>query len=111
MPLAAGWFTLPILEAPLSLGAPAPPPALGSGPSFPTTPQAFSHDGQMFVAKIDPTLSGNASLVYAAKFGGGEVDLGNSIAVDHVGTVFVTGGTEGFHQNTVNAFQPTVGGG
>ena len=82
-----------------------------SGPSFPTTPQAFSHDGQMFVAKIDPTLSGNASLVYAAKFGGGEVDLGNSIAVDHVGTVFVTGGTEGFHQNTVNAFQPTVGGG
>ena len=78
---------------------------------FPTTPGAFSARGEAFVAKVDPTQYGAASLVYSALFGSGvEGDEGHAIAVDHAGTAFVIGGTTNYSFPTVNAFQPEFGG-
>jgi len=70
---------------------------------FPTTAGAFQTkcgtDGNCnglwdaFVAKIDPTQSGSASLVYATFLGGSGTDIGASIAVDSAGNAYVTGTT------------------
>jgi len=46
-----------------------------------------------FVAKIDPSQVGAASLVYATYLGGRNVDVGRGIAVDGTGAVYVTGYT------------------
>ena len=72
---------------------------------FPTTAGAFQTtcgtDGNCnglwdaFVAKLDPTQFGNASLVYSTFLGGSGTDLGLSIAVDPSGDAYVTGITGG----------------
>lgn len=46
-----------------------------------------------FVAMIDPSLSGSATLVYSSYLGGSLWDIGRSIAVAPDGTVWVAGGT------------------
>ena len=66
---------------------------------FPTTSNAFKQSpnptntnvGTSFVSKIDPTLSGLASLVYSSYIGGTIGDFGNGIAVDASGNAYVTG--------------------
>jgi hypothetical protein len=46
-----------------------------------------------FVARVDPSLSGAASLVYASYLGGNDIDYGLGIAVDTSGRAYLTGAT------------------
>jgi hypothetical protein len=72
-------------------------------PDFPTTTGAFQTkcgtDGlcnglwDAFVAKLDPTKSGSASLIYSTFLGGSGTDIGFGIAVDSSGNAYVTGTT------------------
>jgi hypothetical protein len=72
-------------------------------PDFPTTTGAFQTkcgtDGNCnglwdaYVAKLDPTKSGAASLVYSTFLGGSGTDIGFGIAVDSSGNAYVTGTT------------------
>ena len=97
-----------------------------SSTDFPTTPNAFqtayaggSRDA--FVAEIDTSKSGAISLVYSTLLGGHGDDVGNKIAADSLGNVYVVGFTasvdnastpqnEGF-PTTIGAYQTTYGGG
>ena len=76
----------------------------GSGTHFlPTTPGAFqsqpspSIGPNAFVAVLNPSASGSASLLYATYFGGVSTnfggDLGAGIAVDAFGMLYITGQT------------------
>jgi Beta-propeller repeat len=64
-------------------------------PEFPTTPGALDPSynggyGDAFVAKLDAS----GTLLYCTYLGGGDVDRGTDIAVDHVGNAYVTGSTD-----------------
>ena len=75
---------------------------------LPTTPDAYQSSyggvgdfdtagfivkGDAFVAKFNIATPGTAGLVYSTYLGGNRGDDGNAIAVDSVGSVYVTGGT------------------
>jgi len=83
---------------------------------FPTTAGAFqtSLKGQTnaFLAKIDPSAPGSASLVYSTYLGGsGGDDSGNGITVDGSGNAYLTGYTNSSNfPVTVGAFQTSFGG-
>jgi hypothetical protein len=84
---------------------------------FPVTAGAFqtacfapTGDTNAFFAKINPALSGSASLLYATYLGGG-LDQASGIALDGAGNAYLTGLT--FSTNfptTSGAFQTTFGG-
>jgi hypothetical protein len=88
---------------------------------FPVSSGAFqtvfgggASDG--FVAKLDPTKSGSASLVYATYLGGsGDDNLiafpWGILAVDNLGNAYVTGGTSSTNFPTVRPLQAQSGGG
>lgn len=74
-----------------------------AGATFPAKhPLAGSHttadgnvDGDVFVAKLDPALTGDNSLIYATLLGGtGGSDIGHGIAVDSSGNAYLTGSTD-----------------
>jgi uncharacterized repeat protein (TIGR01451 family) len=81
---------------------------------WPTTTGAFQTTYRpIFVAKLNPTLSGTASLVYSTFLGGtlnsGD-DHGLGIAVDGSGNAYVTGRTHATNfPTTSNAFASTCG--
>jgi len=97
---------------------------------FPTTPNAFQpscgSDGRCnmvcgpisgcrnaldaFVAKIDTTASGPASLLYSTYAGGTAIELAFAIAIDSHGVACVTGTTSSPDFPTANAVQPAIGG-
>ena len=88
-----------------------------TGPGFPTVHAIDTADAgfDAFVAKIDPTASGAASLVYSTYLSGNDEDGAYGIAVDSAGTAYVTGyahsmtnfpTTAGAYQ-TANASDPT----
>ena len=89
--------------------------------SFPTVnafqPTYGGGNGDAFVAKFDPTLSGTASLVYSTYLGGSLQDLqeagslgAGNIAVDSASNAYVTGVTSSTNfPTTAGAFQPTCG--
>ena len=89
---------------PSTLGSYQPAPAPGSSIQF-------------FMSKIDPNLSGTASVPYSTYFGGAnpsgvaEVALGGGIAVDSTNNVYFTGGTNFTDLPKLNAYQPTNKGG
>ena len=64
-----------------------------------------------FVAKLDTTQSGDASLVFATYVSaGGFFDGSNAIAVDPQGNVYITGETSGPFPTTPDALQPDYSG-
>jgi hypothetical protein len=83
--------------------------------NFPTTPGAFQTAyaggglGNAFVTKLNPT--GSAPLVYSTYLGGNGDDQGYGIAVDTLGTAYVTGATRSTNfPTTPGAFQTAFGG-
>jgi hypothetical protein len=50
-------------------------------------------EGDAFVAKVNPSASGIASLVFSTYLGGSRADSGLGIAVDSAGNIYVTGDT------------------
>ena len=88
---------------------------------FPTTSGAFQMvfgggSTDAFIAKLDPTKSGSASLVYSTYLGGsGDDNLiafpWGILAVDNLGNAYVTGGTTSTDFPTVHPVQATSGGG
>ena len=86
---------------------------------FPATADSFQEDFQggdtdAFVAKFDPGLSGEPSLVYATYLGGSGWDGGNGfgygIDVDTDGNAYVTGWTESTNFPTFQAWQQDLAG-
>jgi len=83
-----------------------------SSPDFPITPGAFqttnkavANDTNAFVAKLNPT---GAALVYSTYLGGSIGDIGNAIALDAAGNVYVAGQTTSTDfPVTPGAFQTT----
>src|SRR5207253_842494 len=80
--------------------------------NFPTTVGAFqmslSGVGDAFVAKINPSTSGQTSLTYSTYLGGNGSDEGFGIAVDSSGSAYVTGLTYSTDfRTTSGAFQKT----
>jgi hypothetical protein len=66
-----------------------------AGTGLPVTANAFptsANNGQdAFFMKIDPALSGTASVLYASYLGGGGGDQANGIAVDGAGNAYLEG--------------------
>ena len=76
-----------------------------------TSPGSSSSNcADAFVAKVDTTASGAASLVYSTFLGGGKNDYGNAIAVDSTGAVYIAGATDSTNFPTVNPLQATIAG-
>ncbi len=78
--------------------------------NFPTTnalqPTFGGGFSDAFVAEINPTQAGAASLIYSTYLGGSDEDEGNGIAVDSSGNAYVTGFTYSLNFPTRNAYQP-----
>ena len=62
-------------------------------------------DADAFVTKLNPSLSGAASLVYSTPLGGTARDEGHAIAVDAQGYAYVTGFTDSTTFPTQNAYR------
>jgi hypothetical protein len=81
-----------------------------SSEEFPTTAGAFdtSFDllGDAFLTKLNSTGSG---LVYSTYLGGSGDDIGRGIAVDSLGTAYVTGETRSSNFPTAAAFDSSLG--
>ncbi len=80
------------------------------GGNFPTKTafQPNSGGGQdAWVAKFNPTLSGNDSLIYSTYLGGAGTDQGNGIAVNSSGQAVVVGLTGSVNFPLLNAFDST----
>jgi hypothetical protein len=81
--------------------------------NFPTTSGAFrTRDpggGNVFVAKINPSQSGSASLVYSTYLGSKYASQGQGIAVDSSGNAYVTGIARQGFPVTANAIQSSSG--
>ena len=81
-----------------------------------TCPSASGPNGcfAAFVAKLNPSVSGTASLLYSTYLGGsGSLlgdDQGNGIVVDSAGFAYVTGVTYSTDFPVMNAFQGGMGG-
>ncbi len=68
----------------------------------------FIRGGDAFVTKLD--VSGTA-FIYSTYFGGNGADIGNGLALDARGNVYVTGTTSSTNFPTMNPWQPSLAGG
>lgn len=74
-----------------------------SGAYQATKPDRFASG---FLAVIDPSLSGTASLVYSTFLGGSEKEIGTAVAVDLYGNAYVAGASWSYNfPTTLGAFQ------
>jgi hypothetical protein len=87
-----------------------------AGPGFPTTAGAFQGSlaagaaYNAFFARINPSLSVPASLVYATYLGGGAADAGTGVAVDGAGNAYLTGYASSTNfPTTAGAFRTSLG--
>lgn len=70
--------------------------------------QSVNNGGEdAFVAKFNPSLSGNASLIYSTFLGGTGTDRGQAIAVNSIGQAVITGVTGSSSFPLQNAFRST----
>ncbi|HCF30096.1 MAG TPA: hypothetical protein DEV81_23495, partial [Cyanobacteria bacterium UBA11049] len=79
---------------------------------FPTTRNAFNRTfggslNDIFVTKLNPNASGQASLLYSTYLGGNGFESGFAIAVDFLGNAYVTGLTYSSNFPLKNAFDTT----
>ncbi len=72
---------------------------------------AYGGNADAFVAKLNPSLSGAASLVYSSYLGGSDTEFGYGIAVDSSGNAYVTGMTRSTDFPTKNPFRGQKQGG
>ena len=70
-----------------------------------------NYKGDVFVAKLDTTAMGSASLLYSTYLGGSEDEAPVGIALDPADNAYVTGRTASTNFPTSNALQPNFGGG
>jgi hypothetical protein len=85
-----------------------------SSSDFPTVKPvqpSLSGSSDAFIAKIDTTASGTASLVYSTYLGGSDAEGGAGVAVDSSGNAYVTGYTQSSNFPTANPLQGSSGGG
>jgi len=76
------------------------------------SPRPYGGNGDAFLAKFNPSLSGAASLLYFTYLGGSLADTANGVAIDTGGNAYVTGSTVSANFPVVGAvFQPAYGGG
>src|SRR5262249_34614031 len=82
--------------------------------NFPTSTGAlqpvYGGNRDAFVAKLDTTQSGAASLLFSTYLGGSGDDEASAIAVDAAGFAFVTGTTSSTNFPTANPFQAACAG-
>lgn len=82
---------------------------------FPITPDAYQSTllglQDAFIATIDPSQSGSASLLYSTYLGGNGNDGGAGISLDALLNVWVTGRAGDDTFPTLSAYQPSFGGG
>jgi hypothetical protein len=80
--------------------------------NFPLVNQYQTVQGAVdaFVTKLNPNLSGTASLLYSTYLGGSNFDRGLGIAVDSTGNAYVTGQTKSNNFPTFNQYQTYQGG-
>lgn len=71
--------------------------------------QGNQPQGDAYVAKLDPNLSGAASLQYSTYLGGDDLEVGYGIAVETAGRVYITGGTRSSDYPSSGAIQPHAG--
>ncbi|MCP4146619.1 MAG: hypothetical protein GY757_02615 [bacterium] len=76
---------------------------------YQSDPGDGSHD--VFVSKLDTTLSGAASLLYSTYLAGSGMDMGFAITVGSGGIAYVTGSTQSNDFPTLNEYQSAPGGG
>jgi len=84
-----------------------------SSSDFPTlsaSDTALGGSSDAFVVKLDPALSGSASLIYATYLGGGAEETGLGIAVDTAGNAYVTGYTTSTDFPTLNGYDSSFNG-
>src|SRR5229473_900941 len=79
----------------------------GGFPTLNAEQNTYGGNNDAFVAKLSPS----GALVYSTYLGGSGADVGQGIAVDSTGAVYVTGYTGGGGFPTLNAEQNTYGGG
>jgi len=63
-----------------------------------------------FVAKLNPTVGGGASLLYSTYLGGSATDQGMAIAVDAAGNAYLAGQADSSDLPVTNTLQGTIGG-
>jgi hypothetical protein len=81
---------------------------------FPTQDFIQVHQGNydVFVSKLNPTLSGSAQILFSTYLGGCESDNGVAMVLDPLGNAYVAGLTASMaFPTTVGALQPMYGGG
>lgn len=78
--------------------------------NFPTANASQNSKGgfyDAFITKLDAT---GATLLYSTYLGGGDHEIGRSIALDSTGNAYVTGSTSSFNFPTENPYQASKGG-
>jgi hypothetical protein len=78
--------------------------------NFPTMnplQSSLAGSANAFVTEINP---GGSALVYSTYLGGGGTDIGNGIALDSSGNIYVAGSTTSVNFPTVNPLQPSLAG-
>ena len=83
-----------------------------NSPAFPAKNGIFSAapntNRYPYIAKIDPTATGGASLVWLTVMGGSVYDVATSLASDAQGAALVAGWTQSLNFPVKNAFQPSM---